>query len=55
MAVVGEEAVQIFLKIGLDERTAKNTVANNRVTNNLVTVINEVPFLLILLIRVLVK
>ncbi|XP_074326435.1 glutamine--tRNA ligase-like [Apium graveolens] len=41
MAVESEKAVQIFLKIGLDERTAKNTVANNKVTKNLLTVIDE--------------
>lgn len=44
MAVENEKAVQIFLKIGLDERTAKNTVANNKVTKNLLAVIHEVPF-----------
>ncbi|KAF5183264.1 glutamine--tRNA ligase [Thalictrum thalictroides] len=32
---------ELFLKIGLDEKTAKNTVANNKVTNNLIAVINE--------------
>ncbi|OAY47278.1 glutamine--tRNA ligase, cytoplasmic [Manihot esculenta] len=30
-----------FLKIGLDERTARNTIANNKVTNNLTAVIHE--------------
>ncbi|CAI0454611.1 unnamed protein product [Linum tenue] len=33
--------LELFLKIGLDERTAKNTVANNKVTNNLTAVIHE--------------
>ncbi|KAH7841686.1 hypothetical protein Vadar_033051 [Vaccinium darrowii] len=33
--------VELFLKIGLDERTAKNTVANNKVTANLIAVIHE--------------
>ncbi|XP_002526992.2 glutamine--tRNA ligase [Ricinus communis] len=33
--------LELFLKIGLDERTAKNTIANNKVTNNLTTVIHE--------------
>ncbi|KAM7271466.1 hypothetical protein ACFE04_030680 [Oxalis oulophora] len=36
-----EEQLELFLKIGLDERTAKNTVANNKVTNNLTAVIHE--------------
>ncbi|KAI8539091.1 hypothetical protein RHMOL_Rhmol09G0154100 [Rhododendron molle] len=38
----GENPVELFLKIGLDERTAKNTVANNKVTANLIAVIHEV-------------
>ncbi|KDP42069.1 hypothetical protein JCGZ_01857 [Jatropha curcas] len=33
--------LELFLKIGLDERTAKNTIANNKVTNSLTTVIHE--------------
>ncbi|CAI0553133.1 unnamed protein product [Linum tenue] len=33
--------LELFLKIGLDERTAKNTVANNKVTTNLTAVIHE--------------
>ncbi|CAL1408514.1 unnamed protein product [Linum trigynum] len=33
--------LELFLKIGLDERTAKNTVANNKVTTNLTAVIRE--------------
>ncbi|XP_057765783.1 glutamine--tRNA ligase [Salvia miltiorrhiza] len=37
----GDEALDLFLKIGLDERTAKNTVANNKVTANLTAVIHE--------------
>ncbi|KAL8470684.1 hypothetical protein ACS0TY_033305 [Phlomoides rotata] len=37
----GEKALDLFLKIGLDERTAKNTVANNKVTANLTAVIHE--------------
>lgn len=37
-----EKTLQLFLKIGLDERTAKNTIANNKVTNNLTAVIHEV-------------
>ncbi|XP_065880914.1 glutamine--tRNA ligase [Euphorbia lathyris] len=36
-----EEPLDLFLKIGLDERTARNTVANNKVTNNLTAVIRE--------------
>lgn len=40
----GEKALDLFLKIGLDERTAKNTVANNKVTANLTAVIHEVCF-----------
>nr|GEX88384.1 glutamine--tRNA ligase-like [Tanacetum cinerariifolium] len=35
------EAVDLFLKIGLDKRTAENTIANNKVTTNLLAVINE--------------
>ncbi|KAI3423519.1 Glutaminyl-tRNA synthetase [Psidium guajava] len=35
------KALELFLKIGLDERTAKNTVANNKVTSNLTAVIHE--------------
>ncbi|KAK6921634.1 Glutamyl/glutaminyl-tRNA synthetase, class Ib, catalytic domain [Dillenia turbinata] len=31
----------LFLKIGLDERTAKHTITNNKVTNNLVAVIHK--------------
>ncbi|KAG6707171.1 hypothetical protein I3842_06G018800 [Carya illinoinensis] len=36
-----EKHLELFLKIGLDERTARNTVANNKVTANLVSVIHE--------------
>ncbi|XP_031265729.1 glutamine--tRNA ligase, cytoplasmic [Pistacia vera] len=36
-----EELLELFLKIGLDERTAKNTIANNKVTTNLTAVIHE--------------
>ncbi|KAG6759619.1 hypothetical protein POTOM_036103 [Populus tomentosa] len=41
MAVKEEERLELFLKIGLDERTARNTIANNKVTNNLTAVIHE--------------
>ncbi|KAG5236897.1 glutamine--tRNA ligase [Salix suchowensis] len=41
MAVKEEERLELFLKIGLDERTARNTIANNKVTNNLNAVIHE--------------
>lgn len=34
--------LDLFLKIGLDERTARNTIANNKVTSNLTAVIQEV-------------
>lgn len=37
-----EKHLESFLKIGLEERTARNTVANNKVTANLVAVIDEV-------------
>lgn len=37
-----EQYLELFLKIGLDERTAKNTIANNKVTANLSAVIHEV-------------
>uniref|UniRef100_M1B5V7 glutamine--tRNA ligase n=1 Tax=Solanum tuberosum TaxID=4113 RepID=M1B5V7_SOLTU len=33
--------LDLFLKIGLDEKTAKNTLANNKVTTNLTAVIHE--------------
>ncbi|KAI4357793.1 hypothetical protein L6164_001719 [Bauhinia variegata] len=36
-----EKCLERFLKIGLDERTAKNTIANNKVTANLTAVIDE--------------
>ncbi|KAG6715074.1 hypothetical protein I3842_05G231900 [Carya illinoinensis] len=36
-----EKYLDLFLKIGLDERTARNTVANSKVTANLVSVIHE--------------
>ncbi|KAA8532692.1 hypothetical protein F0562_032725 [Nyssa sinensis] len=36
-----EKPLDLFLKIGLDERTAKNTIANNKVTANLTDVIHE--------------
>lgn len=35
------EILELFLKIGLDDRTAKNTIANNKVTANLTAVIHE--------------
>ncbi|KAE8692335.1 Glutamine--tRNA ligase [Hibiscus syriacus] len=44
MVVKGEESdkiLELFLKIGLDERTARNTIANNKVTSNLTSVIHE--------------
>ncbi|KAL8531712.1 hypothetical protein ACS0TY_008344 [Phlomoides rotata] len=37
----GEKPLDLFMKIGLDERTAKNTIANNKVTANLTAVIHE--------------
>ncbi|KZV38221.1 glutaminyl-tRNA synthetase-like [Dorcoceras hygrometricum] len=39
--IAGEKALDLFLKIGLDERTAENTIANNKVTANLTAVIHE--------------
>ncbi|KAB1205542.1 Glutamine--tRNA ligase [Morella rubra] len=36
-----EKHLELFLKIGLEERTARNTVANNKVTGNLTSVIHE--------------
>ncbi|XP_050221501.1 glutamine--tRNA ligase, cytoplasmic isoform X1 [Mercurialis annua] len=33
--------LDLFLKIGLEEKTAKNTIANTKVTNNLLAVIHE--------------
>ncbi|CAK9159504.1 unnamed protein product [Ilex paraguariensis] len=35
------QPLDLFLKIGLDERTAKNTLANNKVTTSLTAVIHE--------------
>ncbi|XP_075103234.1 glutamine--tRNA ligase-like [Nicotiana tabacum] len=35
------KTLELFLKIGLDEKTAKNTLANNKVTTNLTAVIHE--------------
>ncbi|KAF7808871.1 glutamine--tRNA ligase [Senna tora] len=36
-----DKCLELFLKISLDERTARNTIANNKVTSNLTAVINE--------------
>uniref|UniRef100_A0A803KU29 glutamine--tRNA ligase n=1 Tax=Chenopodium quinoa TaxID=63459 RepID=A0A803KU29_CHEQI len=36
-----DNAVELFLKIGLDEKVAHNTIANNKVTSNLLAVIHE--------------
>ncbi|KAI4313908.1 hypothetical protein L6164_026851 [Bauhinia variegata] len=36
-----EKYLERFLKIGLDERTAKNTIANNKVTANLTALIDD--------------
>ncbi|GAB2222750.1 hypothetical protein Droror1_Dr00016874 [Drosera rotundifolia] len=33
--------VELFLRIGLEEKMARNTIANNKVTNNLLAVIHE--------------
>ncbi|XWS68848.1 hypothetical protein CRYUN_Cryun04dG0128300 [Craigia yunnanensis] len=44
MVVKGENSdktLELFLKIGLDERTARNTIANNKVTANLTAVVHE--------------
>ncbi|XP_022725291.1 glutamine--tRNA ligase, cytoplasmic-like isoform X1 [Durio zibethinus] len=44
MVVKGENSdktLELFLKIGLDDRTARNTIANNKVTANLTAVIHE--------------
>lgn len=40
-----DKCLELFLKIGLDERTARNTIANNKVTANLSAVINEVFYI----------
>ncbi|GAB2251374.1 hypothetical protein Droror1_Dr00017624 [Drosera rotundifolia] len=37
----GTNPLDLFLRIGLEEKTARNTIANNKVTNNLVAVIHE--------------
>ncbi|KAK4260829.1 hypothetical protein QN277_003894 [Acacia crassicarpa] len=36
-----DKCLELFLKISLDDRTARNTIANNKVTANLTAVINE--------------
>ncbi|XVF02243.1 hypothetical protein REPUB_Repub04eG0159200 [Reevesia pubescens] len=36
-----DKTLELFLKIGLDERTARNTINNNKVTANLTAVIHE--------------
>ncbi|GLT91827.1 hypothetical protein SLE2022_096980 [Rubroshorea leprosula] len=36
-----EKTLELFLKLGLDERTVRNTIANNKVTANLTAVIHE--------------
>ncbi|GMH27496.1 hypothetical protein Nepgr_029339 [Nepenthes gracilis] len=36
-----ENPVDLFLRIGLEEKTARNTIANNKVTRNLIDVIDE--------------
>lgn len=42
MVVKDEKStLELFLRIGLDERTAKNTISNNKVTTNLTAVIHE--------------
>ncbi|GJZ35950.1 glutamine--tRNA ligase-like protein [Tanacetum coccineum] len=38
---MAEAIIELFEKIGLDKQTAKETIANNKVTNNLLTIINE--------------
>nr|XP_043613934.1 glutamine--tRNA ligase [Erigeron canadensis] len=38
---MAEKPLELFLKIGLDKKTAENTIANNKVTTNLIAVINE--------------
>lgn len=37
-----QAALDLFLKIGLDERTSRNTLANAKVTASLTAVISEV-------------
>ncbi|GAQ83924.1 putative glutaminyl-tRNA synthetase [Klebsormidium nitens] len=39
--VDNEGIVALFLRIGIEEKTAKTTVANTKVTNNLIAVIDE--------------
>ena len=43
-----DKTLELFLRIGLDERTARNTIANNKVTANLTAVIHEVRFHILL-------
>ncbi|KAK4399962.1 Glutamine--tRNA ligase [Sesamum angolense] len=44
----GDKPLDLFLKIGLDERTAENTVANGKVTANLTAVIHEERYLMLI-------
>lgn len=44
--VDSEKSIKLFLSIGLDEKTASNTVNNPKVTTNLTAVIHEVCSLL---------
>ncbi|KAH9626827.1 hypothetical protein KSS87_002472 [Heliosperma pusillum] len=38
---IADKTADLFIKLGLDERTARNTLANSKVTNNLLAVIHE--------------
>ena len=38
-----KNAEELLIKIGLDERTATNTVANRKLTSNLLSLIHQVP------------
>ncbi|XP_074309473.1 glutamine--tRNA ligase, cytoplasmic [Silene latifolia] len=38
---IADKTADLFIKLGLDERTARNTLANAKVTNNLLAVIHE--------------
>jgi hypothetical protein len=40
-----EKSIELFISIGLDEKTARNTINNNKVTANLTAVIHEVSSL----------
>lgn len=43
MVLEDDKAVELFIKMGLDERTAANTLANKKLTSTLISLIHQVP------------